>query len=299
MMNRARQTFEQRQMHTNEISQRDANGISVTVKDNSKQMSSTYKKLKAINLFLVLSIVLILFSACNKGKKDRSLSLKELQERGIPNTNKVWTGKEYGKAYSVLMNIKTNEPYKLPRKGSEKSGEVFDRLTNRENMSFIKNDTIPLYVRAEAILRFLGTYDDIVDIYSNILMKKQYYTPELIETYLFGLDIMQEMLTLGEKINQSTNPDDVAFQEGFPAIQSFYISMLKKDLKIQLNSAEYSPEELETLCEGISASVKKNVSWLSQEQKKKLITDMQTVVDSTSSEKISAEYKKLIASLEE
>ncbi len=262
-------------------------------------MKHGFKNLKTGNLFLIFSVTLLIFSACNTGNKDKSYGMKELHEMGIPNTNKIWTGKEYRKTYSVLMKIKTNEPYRLPRKGSKKSGEVFDRLTNRENMAFIKNDTIPLYVRAEAILRFLGTYDDIVDIYSNILMKKQYYTPELIETYLFGLDIMQEMLILGEKINQSTNPDDVAFQEGFPTIQNFYISMLEKDLKIQLNSAEYSPKELETLCEGISASVKKNVSWLSPEQKKKLITNMQTVVDSTSSEKISAEYKKLIASLEE
>lgn len=225
--------------------------------------------------------------------------MKELHKMGIPDCNKIWSGKEYGKAYSVLMNVKNNQPYKLPRKGSKKSGEVFDRLISRENMSFIKNDSIPLHIRAEVILRFLGTYDNIVDIYSNILMKKQYYTPELVETYLFGLDIMQEMLTLGEKINQSTDPDDVAFQEGFPAIQNYYISMLKKDLKIQLNSTEYSPKELETLCDGISASVKKNVNWLNQEQKKELIDDMQTVVDSTSSEKISTEYKKIIASLEE
>ena len=261
-------------------------------------MKSITNQLKAKNLFLVLSVFLLLFSACSTKNKDRSIDMKELKKMGMPDCDKLWTGKEYGKAYSILMGIKNNQPYKLPRKGSEKSGEVFNRLISRENMSFLENDSIPLNVRAEVILRFLSTYEDVIDIYTNILMKKQYYTPELVDIYLFGLDIMQNMLILGEKINKSTEPDDVAFQEGFPAIQNFYISMLKKDLKIQLNSSEYKPEELETLCEGISESIKKNAGWFNQKQSASLKEGIQTVIDSTASEKIRIEYKKLLTILE-
>jgi len=257
-------------------------------------MKQDFNTTKTANLFLVFSIAILLFSACSTKNKDHSIEMKELKKMGIPDCNKLWSGNEYTKAYSILMDIKNQQPYKLPRKGSEKSGEVFDRLINRENMSFLQNDSIPLNIRAQAILRFLGTYEDIIDIYSNILMKKQYYTPELVEIYLFGLDIMQEMLVLGEKINQSDDPDDVAFQKGFPAIQQFYISMLLKHLKVQINSSEYSNEELETLCNGISASVKKNLNWFDQTQKDTLKQEMQTVINAASTEKIKAEYDNLI-----
>ena len=261
-------------------------------------MKVNFNKTKTTKIFILFSVVLLLFAACNKRNKDTSISMKELKEKGIPDCNKIWSSNEYGKAYSILMNIKNQQPYKLPRKGSKKSGEVFDRLINPENMSFLQNDSIPLNIRAQAILRFLGTYEDIIDIYSNILMKKQYYTPELVDIYLFGLDIMQEMLVLGEKINQSDDPDDIAFQKGFPAIQQFYITMLLKHLKVQINSLEYSNKELETLCNGISTSINKNLSWFDQAQKDTLKQEMQTVINTASTEKIKTEYETLVKRFE-
>ncbi len=262
-------------------------------------MKQNSNSTKTTNLFLVFSMVLLLFSACSTKNKDHSIGMKELKKMGMPDCNKIWSGKEYTKAYSILMNIKNQQPYKLPRKGSEKSGEVFDRLINPENMSFLHNDTIPLHIRAQAILRFLGTYEDIIDIYSNILMKKQYYTPELVDIYLFGLDIMQEMLILGEKINQSDDPNAVAYQEGFPAIQQFYITMLLKHLKVQINNSEYSNEELEKLSKGISESINKNLNWFDQAQKDTLKQEMQTVINAASTEKIKAEYEALLKSFDE
>jgi len=88
-------------------------------------------------------------------------------------------------------------------------------MTSLENMSFLQNDTIPLHEKAYIIKSFLVVQSDLVDLYTNIRMKKQYYNRELVYLYIFELNITQKMLDLGNEINESEVPADIAMQSGY------------------------------------------------------------------------------------
>ena len=51
---------------------------------------------------------------------------------------------DYETAFYVLNTLKYEKPFALPAKDSEKSGILFSRMMNLENLSFLQDETLPL-----------------------------------------------------------------------------------------------------------------------------------------------------------
>ncbi len=247
-----------------------------------------------INFFILLAFtIFITFSSCKKTPKDLSFTMEEMKKMGMPDCNKIWTRGDFEKGFSVLHKIKNSKPFSLPIKGSKKSGEVFDQLISRENMSFVKNDTIPMSLRARGIIQFYGTYEDIADLYKNILLKKQYYTSELIAIYIFGLDVTQDMIDLGQKINKSEDIEDIELQPGFKMIVDLYINLLLNNLDNSKQISKYKADDIELLSDKIYWSLNKNIDLFDDTTKEIIQEKMQTVIDSTSSQTIKEKFDSL------
>ncbi len=245
--------------------------------------------------FILVFIFIVALASCKSHKKpDFSLSKEEYKELGMPDYDKVWSFKDYSNSYFILLKVKNDKPYSLPIKNSKKSGEYFNRMTSLENMSFLQNDTIPLYENAYRIKNFLVVQSDLVDLYTNILMKKQYYKRELVYLYIFELNITQKMLDLADKINESELPADIAMRSGYEPIQGIYLSSLGQTLENQKYVSRYNNDDLEVLTDSLSVSVKRNMNWFDQDMSEDLKQKMHAVIDSTSSEKIKTEYTNLI-----
>lgn len=240
-------------------------------------------------------IFFITFISCKNDKEpDLSLSKEEYMQLGIPDYNKVWSFIEYSTAYVALLNVKNEKPFSLPVKNSEKSGKFFDRITSQGNIPILQDISIPLHEKAHIVSRFLGVYEDFVDLYGNVLMKEQYYNRELLYLYIFGLNVTQKMLDLADEINKSEVPADIAMQSGYESIQVIYLSGLGQTLENQKYVSRYRKEDLEVLTDSISSSVRKNMSWFDKDMSEILKQKMHAVIDSTSSEKIKTEYADLI-----
>jgi len=61
---------------------------------------------------------------------------EEYQKLGMPEHNKKWNADDYSEANITLGSLLMNNPLSLPREGSKKSGELFNRIINEENLSF-------------------------------------------------------------------------------------------------------------------------------------------------------------------
>ena len=245
--------------------------------------------------FILVFIFLVSIYSCKNNKEqDLSLNIEEYKELGMPDYSKVWSFEEYSTALVVLLNIKNEKPYSLPIKDSKKSGELFNRITNLENMQFLKDNSLPLHEKAHLISTFLGVYEDFTDLYANVLMKNQYYHRELLYLYIFGLNVTQKMLDLADEINESEVPADIAMQSGYKSIQGIYLSGLGQTLENQKYVSLYPKDDLEVLTDSISSSVRRNMSWFDLDTSESLKQKMHAVMDSTSSEKIKTEYANLI-----
>lgn len=249
-------------------------------------------------ILLPLILLLVVFGSCRRSsRKDHSLSLQEYQKMGVPDPNNIWTYKDYQYALAALTKLKVKQPFDLPTKDSKRSGAIFKRLINLENMTFLKDESIPLHEKAQMSKMYLEIQRELIDIYTNILMKKQYYNPELIDLRIFGLGVMQKMLDLAHQINKSDDPGDIALKYGYQSIQALYISNVVGALESQKNTSKYPQSDLEMLADTLSNSILRNKYWMDSEVTDEIKRALLVVMDSTSSEDIKNKYNELIESL--
>jgi hypothetical protein len=248
------------------------------------------------NSFLFIPVLMLCLVSCKK-EPDYSYPLEKYMELGIPDINRPWKISEFADIIGDLRHIKNNDPLSLPRKGSRKSGRLFDHMVSMDNLSFLNIDTLPLYEKAYRIQSFLQIHSEYCDIYTDLYKRQQYYHRELIEFYIFGIRVTQEMLHLAQQINESDKPGDVGLQSGFSAIQRIHLNMLAFALDKQKNTSLFSKKDLDKLGDSIALSVRRNMSWFDSTHVEMIKRNMSVVIDSSTSDKIRKEYLDIINTL--
>lgn len=247
---------------------------------------------------LISILILSVFWSSCKGPNaaDHSYTLEEYRELGMPDYDTVWNIQDYETAFLVLKTLKYDwKPLALPVKDSEKSGILFSRMMNLENLSFLQDEKLPLHQKAQTILWWLNIYNGLFDVYTtNIQMTRQYYVRELVDIDIFGVGLAQKMLDLGNELNKSEDPSDVAMQSGVLEIQKMYIDLLAEVLGKQQHTSRYPKQTLELLSDSLSNSVRINMGLFDEDASEMIKQEMLTVIDSTSSRKIRNNYRELI-----
>jgi len=247
------------------------------------------------NYFFLILILSVFLSSCKKPNfPDRSYTLEEYRELGMPEYDSLWNYEDYETVFLVLNTLKYKNPYALPVKDSEKSGILFSRIINIENLSFLQDETLPLHEKAQIIKEWFGIYRGLYLVYGNAQMKRQYYIRELTDIDIFGIRLAQKMLDLGNEINNSIYPSDIAMQSGYPSIQKMYINLLTEILVKQQQTSLYPKKTLELLSDSISNSIRKNMGWFDEGASTIIKQEILTVIDSTSYQKVDKNYKDLI-----
>jgi len=242
------------------------------------------------SVYLVLVILVICTSCKKESNWDQSLSIEEYKDMGMPDPNRVWDTEELTTAINVLSGIKWSKPYILPRKNSEKSGELFKRMISLDNMFFGKGDSLQLHEKAILSSEFLQIFGRWQDVYTHPMLKKQYYHTELVDISINEVRITEMMVELQKEIMASDDPLDVMLQPGAPGIRSNYISSLKNALNIQSYASHFLDEDLALLTDSLSASMVRNRSWMDSLSVEELKSYINIVLDSTSSQYVQARY---------
>ncbi len=250
------------------------------------------------NSYLFILVFLFSVVSCSNPKaKDYSYPLEKYYELGIPDISRPWKVSEFGDVIPTLRDIINNEPLSLPRKGSVKSGELFDHLISMDNLSFLNIDTLPLHEKAYRIQAFVHIQSEYIDIYTDLYHREQYYNEELIDIYLFGISVSQKMLDLAYQINDSDKPGDIGMKSGFSGIQYGHVFMISTCLDKQKSTSIYKAEDLDRLSDSIALSVRKNMSWYDTIAVEKIKHNMLVAIDSSSSDKIRNEYRDILNKL--
>jgi hypothetical protein len=244
--------------------------------------------------FLLILILSVSLNSCNKPTEtDHSLTLVEYQELGMPDYSKVWSMEDYSNAFFVLNTLKYKQPKALPARESEKTGALFSRMINIDNLSFLEDETLPLYAKADMIKWFVNTLMELKVAYTIIGTKRQYYVRELMDIDIFRVRVAQEMLDLGSEINESEDPSDVVMQSDYPKIQLMYLNILTELFEQQQHTSLYPEQTLELLSDSLSSSVRRNMHWFDENASALIMQAMLTVIDSTTSRKIINDYREL------
>ena len=234
---------------------------------------------------LAMSIIL-LFSKCNPGPADQSLSTEDYLKMGMPGTTELWTYADYQQCCVALSNLKALKPKSMPRKESNKSESYFNRMIDLRNFAFLADEKLTLKQRAYRIQSYIDIQRCLVTAYTEMNFREQYYNRELIDLYIFWISIAQHMLDLGQQINESMNEDEIEMQNRYLSIQQMYVSMVLLVIENQLQSQFFSQSDLERLSEFIYNSVKINSEWMNDAMTESIKPHLQKVIDATSSELI-------------
>jgi len=246
------------------------------------------------NYLLLTLILLTSVYSCNKpGSTDQSLTLAEYKEMGMPDSDSIWSMQEYSNAFFVLNTLKYENVKSLPVRESEKSGELFSRMISIENLSFLKDETLPLHAKADMIKWFVNTLMELKVAYTTIGPGNQYYVKELIDIEIFRVSVAHKMLDLGRQINESDDPSDVVMQSDYPQIQLMYLNILRELFELQQNESQYPRETLELLSDSLGASVEANMAWFDPGSSEMIKQAMQNVIESSSSGKIKDHYSAI------
>lgn len=246
------------------------------------------------NYFLLTLILLTSLNSCNKpDTTDYSMTPAEYQKMGMPDYTRVWSLDDYQMAFLVLNTLKYNQPKALPSRNSEKSAVLFSRMINIDNLAFLKDETLALHDKAEMIQWYGTNLVELTAAFTFLGMEKQYYIPELTDIDIFSITIAQIMLDLGNKINESGDPEDIALQSDFPLIQMMYLDLISSLFEKQQKPSLFPQETLELLSDSLSSSVRRNMHWFDEEASERIKQALLTVVDSSSSRKLINDYKEL------
>ncbi len=70
---------------------------------------------------------------------DKSLTLEQLIEAGVPAHDREWSGDDMTRAANILAAIAQKNTDHLPRYLSQHSGQAFERLTANDNLNLYRN----------------------------------------------------------------------------------------------------------------------------------------------------------------
>lgn len=95
-------------------------------------------------------------------RQDDSLAAEEYARLGVPAHDRLWHGPDMQQAASVLIRIAQSNPALLPRFGSERSGELFDRMSDAENLRFFSDTSMPIQQRAQSAMAYCESLSSIL-----------------------------------------------------------------------------------------------------------------------------------------
>jgi len=250
-------------------------------------------------LALALFLVALATGSCRKqATEDLSLDAEAYKKLGMPEHKTVWTNKEYSDANITLSGLIIDYPLSLPRKNSKKSGALFNRFVNEENLSFVNNETTPLHMRAYRIQDFETLQSRMEQIYAVETEEEKYYKEELISLKIYRLCVHEKMLELAWKINSSDEEADINLQPGMQTVKENFLKLMAGLLEEQVKLKEYNLKDLEKLSSRISVSLKNNNHWFTSAERDSLVARINNVIEGSSSDIIRNNYSKALKALD-
>ncbi len=114
---------------------------------------------------LVCAVAAVGVSSTAWAAEDPSLTAAEYEALGVPAADRTWGTAEYEAAAAALGKLAASNPERLPRRGSSKSGAVFERIVAPGNLTAITTASLPFETRVtmggglvKSMLPILETY---------------------------------------------------------------------------------------------------------------------------------------------
>ncbi len=229
--------------------------------------------------------------------EDPSLSAAEYISLGMPAADRTWGGTEYEAAASALAKIAAANPSQLPRRGSAKSGAVFERLVSPDNLEFLSNSDLPAEARFVAGLPTLQAQPSIFGIYLGV-METMNTGPELIDLSRFQLRAAAAVTPLVRERMATNDPSDPAREiqlGGYEQVRNGVATMLFGTLETLTERDAFSTADRLRLAGTVEEVLPAFLGMLPEGSRKELPERLRQVIQSESDPELKAILSRLLA----
>jgi hypothetical protein len=185
-----------------------------------------------------------------KAPRDESLTSEEYIRLGLAAPDREWTGNDMVEAEKVLASLAQNGYRRLPRYKSERSGEVFARLTSPRNLDLFRNRSLPLEGRFPQSLSYLQAGNQIFKLYLSAYLKKEALDSELVELMGAQFRTTAVILELVDEFLPTIKKDDPKYEvrmQGLEQMKRGLASVVAGGLQTLTERENYRGSELARL----------------------------------------------------
>lgn len=181
---------------------------------------------------------------------DKSLTLEEYIQLGVPAHDRIWSGNDMVQAAKTLVKIAQKGAGHLPRYQSEKSGEMFERLTADDNLDMSRNPSTPMDLRFPDTLNYMQSINQIFKLYLAAFNQHKVGDSELVELTGAILRVSVVMIKVINEFVPTLDSNDPTYPVRMDALKRIKNSMalvVTGNLQILSESHTYRPSELKRL----------------------------------------------------
>lgn len=185
-----------------------------------------------------------------KAPRDESLTSEEYIRLGLAAPDREWSGNDIVEAEKIFASLAHKGYQQLPRYQSERSGEIFARLTSPQNLNLFRNRSLPLDARLPQSLSYLQASNQILKLYLSAFLKKEVRDSELVE--LIGAQFRATVVVfeLVEEFLPTLKKDDPKYQvrmQGLEQMKRGLASVVAGGLQTITERKSYRGSELARL----------------------------------------------------
>jgi hypothetical protein len=144
--------------------------------------------------------------------RDESLTVEEYIRLGLAAPDREWSGVDMAEAEKVLASLASKGYGQFPRYQSERSGDVFARMTSPQNLSLFRNRSVPLDARFPLAMEYLRASNQISKLYYAAFLKAAARDSEIVELMGAMFRVTAVMFELVDEFLPTIKKDDPTYQ---------------------------------------------------------------------------------------
>ena len=231
---------------------------------------------------------------------DNSLHIEQYMSFGMPEPDTLWNAAEYKRAKKVIQGFYKVDKWSLPRKGSQFSGSLFERMTMIENLDVIVNQDKPIQDRLKEHDDIINSINQILQLYYEHNETEQRFGTEVLTLVAFSaksstytLEIIKELQALVNDNNKNSMVN-VAYEQ---LIESLAVTMEEHFEIIGANYKSYNQKDIEDFTKETTTWSINMLPYLDKTQLKNLTLQVKNISKNHPNQKVKQDFKLLLKAL--
>jgi len=232
---------------------------------------------------------------------DKSLTLDEYIEAGIPAHDRSWSGDDMTRAANILVAIAQKDASHLPRYHGEHSGKAFERLTADENLDLYRNRSLPLEQRLPDALNYMQSANQILKLYLAAFNQNAVGDSELVELSGAQLRVTVVMIELANEFLPTLDKDDPTYpvrMQGLQRMKNGMASTVAGSLQTLTESHAYRTSELKRFAGHLEATLPDILPELPDGSRAESLIRLRSFLDDPKMQHLKPELDILVAAAE-